>query len=220
MASSSGLGILARRDARATSASLLFGQTMFLVAVAIGFFAGGAYIGRDLSYNTGLVFALVAIVMLFAQAFVRPLRVGAIGVGWLYGLALLLGIGLGPILNYYASTDPTVVYQAAGGTGLTVLGMATFGMATSRDLVRWARPLFFAFFAVIVVSWILVLVSSTSSILLSIAIYVFASAFLAIDFQYLRRQAGPDDVVWLATGIFINIINIFLVLLRIFGNSR
>lgn len=220
MPNTTGLSILTRREASATSASLVFGQVMFLVGVAVAFFAAGAYIGRDLAYNTGLVFEIVAIVMLFAQAFVPPLRLGAVGVGWLCGLALLLGIGLGPILNYYASTDPTVVYQAGAGTALTVLGMATFGMATSRDLVRWARPLFFAFFAVILVSWILVLVSSTSSIVLSIAIYFFASAFLAIDFQYLRRQAGPDDVVWLATGIFINIINIFLVLLRIFGNSR
>jgi FtsH-binding integral membrane protein len=218
MPSTSGLSILTRRDAAATSATLIFGQVMFLVGVAVAFFAVGAYIGRDLPYNTGLVFEIVAIVMLFAQAFVRPLRAGPIGIGWLCALALLLGIGLGPILNYYASTDPTVVYQAGAGTALTVLGMGTFGVATSHDLVRWARPLFWGFLAVIIVSWILVLVSSTSSIVLSIAIYLFAAAFLAINFQYLRRQAGPDDVVWLATGIFINIINIFLALLRIFGN--
>ncbi len=35
-----------------------------------------------------------------------------------------------------------------------------------------------------------------------------------------RRQATERDVVWIATGVFINIINIFLTLLRIFGNSR
>ncbi len=132
-------------------------------------------------------------------------------------MALLLGIGLGPVLNYYASTDPTAVYQAAGGTALTVLGMGTFGVSTSRNLMRWARPLLWTFLAVIIVSWVLVLVGSGGSILISLAIYVFASAFLAINFQYLRRQAGPDDVVWIATGIFINIVNIFLALLRIFG---
>jgi modulator of FtsH protease len=48
--------------------------------------------------------------------------------------------------------------------------------------------------------------------------WLFASAFLAINFQYLRRHAGADDAVWLATGIFINVVNIFLALLNIFGN--
>jgi modulator of FtsH protease len=203
--------------ARSTTVSLLLGQVMFLVAVALAFFALGTYLGRDLPYSTGLICEIGAIAMLFAQAFVRPLRVGGLAVGWLYALALLLGIGLGPVLNYYTTYEPTVLYQAAGGTALTVAGMGAFGFATSRDLVRWARPLFWAFLAVILVSWVLVLLSSGGNIVISLAIYVFASAFLAIDFQYLRRQAGADDAVWLATGIFINVINIFLALLRIFG---
>lgn len=219
MASSEELGIFTpNAGARSASAAFLLGQVMFLVAVALGFFTLGCYIGRDLSYGTGLICELAAIAMLFAQAFVPQLRSGTLAVGWLYALALLLGIGLGPIIDYYTTYDPTVVYQAAGGTALTVAGMGAFGFATSRDLVRWARPLFFVFFAVILLSWLLVLFSSGGDIVLSIAIYLFASAFLAINFQYLRRGAGADDAVWIATGIFINIVNIFLALLRIFGS--
>lgn len=202
---------------RSSTVSLLLGQVMFLVAVALGFFALGTYIGRDLSYNTGLLFEIVAIVMLFAQAFVAPLRSGTLAVGWLYALALLLGIGLGPVIDYYTTYDQTVLYQAAGGTALTVAGMGAFGFATSRDLVRWARPLAWGFLVVILVSWLLVLFSSGGDIVLSILIYLFASAFLAINFQYLRRYAKADDAVWIATGIFINVVNVFLALLRIFG---
>jgi modulator of FtsH protease len=212
------LGIFTpQAGARSSTVSLLLGQVMFLVAVALGFFALGTYIGRDLSYNTGLLFEIVAIVMLFAQAFVPALRTGTLAVGWLYALALLLGIGLGPVINYYTTYDQTVLYQAAGGTALTVAGMGAFGFATSRDLVRWARPLFWGFLAVILLSWLLVLLSSGGDIVLSLAIYVFASAFLAINFQYLRRYAHADDAVWIATGIFINVVNVFLALLRIFG---
>lgn len=212
------LGIFtSNAGARSSTTSLLLGQVMLLVAVAIGFFALGSYIGRDLSYGTGLLFEIVAIVMLLAQAFVRPLRTGTLAVGWLYALALLLGVGLGPVISYYTTYDQTVLYQAAGGTALTVAGMGSFGFATSRDLVRWARPLFMGFFVLILISWLLVLLSSGGDIVLSLLIYVFASAILAIDFQYLRRRAGADDAVWLATGIFINIVNIFLALLRIFG---
>ena len=49
---------------------------------------------------------------------------------------------------------------------------------------------------------------------------MIVSAYLAIYFQIIRRQATERDVVWIATGVFINIVNIFLTLLRIFGNSR
>jgi modulator of FtsH protease len=219
--SSSGgeLGIFtSNAGSRSSTVSLLLGQVMFLVAVALAFFAGGAYIGRNLSYNTGLLCEIGAIVMLLAQAFVPALRTGALAVGWLYALALLLGIGLGPVIDYYTTYDQTVLYQAAGGTALTVAGMGAFGFATSRDLVRWARPLFWGFLAVILVSWLLVLLGSGGDVLLSLAIYVFASAFLAINFQYLRRYANADDAVWIATGVFINIVNVFLALLRIFGN--
>jgi modulator of FtsH protease len=206
--------------ARSTTAALLLGQVMFLVAISLVFFTAGAYIGRDLAYQTGLICEIGAIVMLFAQSFVKPLRVGALGMVWLYGLALLLGIGLGPVINHYATYDSTVLYQAAGGTALTVAGMGCFGFATSKDLVRWARPLFWGFLVVILISWVLVLTTSGGNIVLSLAIYVFASAFLAINFQYLRRYANADDAIWIATGIFVNVINIFLALLRIFGNSR
>lgn len=202
---------------RSSTASLLLGQVMFLVAVALGFFAFGAYIGRDLAEGTATVLWIVAIVMLFAQAFVPALRTGPLAVTWLYAIALLIGIGVGPIIAYYTTYDQTVLYQAAGGTALTVASAGAFGFATSRDLVRWARPLFWAFLAVFVVSWLLVLFASGGDIVLSILIYVFASAFIAINFQYLRRYAKADDAVWIATGIFINIINIFLALLRIFG---
>jgi modulator of FtsH protease len=202
---------------RSGTASLLLGQVMFLVGVALGFFALGCYIGHGLSYQTGFLLEIAAIVMLFAQAFVPALRTGTFAVVWLYALALLLGIGLGPVIAYYTTYDQTVLYQAAGGTALTVAGMGAFGFATSRDLVRWARPLFWAFLVVILASWLLVLFASGGDIVVSILIYVFASAFLAINFQYLRRYANADDAVWIATGIFINIVNIFLALLRIFG---
>ncbi len=40
-----------------------------------------------------------------------------------------------------------------------------------------------------------------------------------MDFNYLRRHATEDDVIWLATGIFVSIVNIFLSLLNLFGRN-
>jgi FtsH-binding integral membrane protein len=210
----------ARGAERATSATFLLGQVMFLVAIALAFAAAGTYIGRDLAYGTGIVCELGALAMIFAQMFVPALRTGSVGMVWMFGLALLLGIGLGPVITYYANTDPSAIYQAAGGTALTVAAMGSFGFATSRDLIRWMRPLFWALLGVFAISLILILVGSGEHLVLNLAIYVIVSAYLAIYFQLIRRVATEHDVVWIATGVFIAVVNIFLTLLRIFGNSR
>ena len=206
-----------RAGERAASSTFLLGQVMFLVAVALAFFAGGTYIGRDLSYGTGLICELGALAMLIVQMFVPRLREGSTGMTWMFGLALLLGLGLGPVINEYAQVDQSAIYQAAGGTALTVGVMGSYGFATSRDLIRWMRPLFFALLGVFLLAIVLILIGSGESFLLNLAIYVIVSAYLAIYFQIIRRGATERDVVWIATGVFINIINIFLTLLRIFG---
>jgi modulator of FtsH protease len=203
---------------RAASSTFLLGQVMFLVSIALGFCALGTYIGRDLGFTTAMICELAVLGMLIAQMFVPVLRAGSVGTTWMFALALLLGLGLGPVIAQYAAVDPAAIYQAAGGTALTVGVMGSYGFATSRDLIRWMRPLFFALLAVFSISIVLILIGSGESFLLNLAIYVIVSAYLAIYFQIIRRQATERDVVWIATGVFINIINIFLTLLRIFGS--
>ena len=39
-----------------------------------------------------------------------------------------------------------------------------------------------------------------------------------VDFNYLRKHGTEKDTVWLATGIFVSIINIFLALLNLFSD--
>ena len=202
---------------REASSTFLLGQVMFLVAVALAFFAAGTYIGRDLCYGTALICELGALGMLIVQMFVPTLREGSTGMTWMFALALLLGLGLGPVIDQYATYDRTRIYQAAGGTALTVGAMGSFGFATSRDLIRWMRPLFWALLAVFALSIVLILVGSGEHLVLNLAIYAIVSAYLAIYFQIIRRVATEHDVVWIATGVFINIVNIFLTLLRIFG---
>lgn len=210
----------ARAGERAASSTFLLGQVMFLVAVALAFTAAGTYIGRDLPFGTAEICEFGFLGMVLLQMFVSPLREGRVGMTWLFGLALLLGLGLGPVIANYAALDRPALYQAAGGTALTVGIMGSFGFATSRDLIRWMRPLFWALIVVFGVSLILILVGSGEHLVLNLALYVIFSAYLAIYFQIIKRQATERDVVWIATGVFINIINIFLTLLRIFGNSR
>jgi modulator of FtsH protease len=207
------------RASERASTRTLFGQVMFLVGLAIAFLALGSVIGRDMAYGNARILGFVAIGMLFAQSFVAPLRTGALGIGWLFALSLLLGLSLGPVLSHYASANPAALTQAAGGTALTTLGMGAYGLTTSKDLARWIRPLSYAMLGLFAISLLLLLFGGAGNPLLSLAVIAVSAALLIVDFNYLRRHATEDDVIWLATGIFVSIVNIFLSLLNLFGRN-
>ncbi|HEY1538278.1 MAG TPA: Bax inhibitor-1 family protein [Solirubrobacteraceae bacterium] len=204
-----------RAGAQAASATLL-GQVMFLVAVALGFLTAGALIGQDLSQKTAFICFMAGFVMLLAQSFGgQRLRVGALAVGWLYAVALLLGLGLGPTIAFFVANDGTVLTQAAGGTALIVLGMGAAGFALSKDLAGWMRPLSFVILGCVVVSFVLLLFSSGGNPILSAIVAIVSALLIMVDFNYLRQHGTADDAVWLATGIFVSIVNIFLSLLNL-----
>jgi FtsH-binding integral membrane protein len=209
-----------RAGARASSVALLLGQVMFLVSVALAFTALGTYIGRDLAIGTARICSFAGFGMLIIASFGgQRFRVGAFAVGWLYALALMIGLGLGPIIQYFAHVDQSALYRAAGGTALTVLGMGTLGFTMSRDLASWMRPLSFALLGVIVVSLVAILVGAGGSPLISLAIYGISAVLLMVDFNVLRRYGQEDDAVALATGIFVAVINIFISLLNLFSQD-
>jgi FtsH-binding integral membrane protein len=196
----------------------LLAQTMMLVALSIGVLTLGAYVGSDFTRGTALAFSIGGFVMLLAQSFVAPLRHGLLGTTWLFGLSLAIGLGLGPVLSSYIEFNPDVVAEAAGMTAVSVLGAASVGTLTSRDLSRWMRPLSITVFAVALASWVLFALGSGGSPIVSAAIGLLSAVLIVVDFNYLRRHATEDDVIWLATGIFVSIINIFLSLLNILSD--
>lgn len=199
------------------ASSSVFGRVMSLVGVAIAFTVLGAYVGRDLALGSAQVLGFVAIGMLFAQSVAAGLRRGGAGLTWLFALALILGLSLGPVLQVYVNAEPDVVIQAAGATALTTLAMGAWGLATSADLSRWLRPLSFAMLGLFVIGLLLLLFGAAGHPLFSLAVIVVSAALLVIDFNFVRNRATDDDVIWLATGIFVSILNLFISFLNLFG---
>ena len=202
--------------AAGVSTATIFGRVLFLVAVAIGFLTLGTFIGKDLAPGTALICSFGGLGMLLIASFGgERFRVGAFAIGWLYALALLIGLGLGPTIAYFTASQPGILTQAAGGTALTVLGMGALGFTLSRDLARWMRPLSLLVLLAVVVSIVMLVIGAPGSPVLSLAIYGLSAALILVNLNFLRKRAGEDDVVWLATGIFVAIINIFISLLNL-----
>ena len=205
-----------RAGARAISTTQLLGQVLFLVAVAIGFCALGTYLGRDLALGTARICSFVGFGMLLVSSFAgERFRVGAFAMGWLFATATAIGLGLGPVIAYFATVNETALTQAAAGTAATVAGCGALGLALSKDLARWMRPLSLIVFAACVGTIVWTLAAGTVPVVVSLLIYGLSAVLIVVDFNYLRRHGTEDDTVWLATGIFVSIVNIFISLLNI-----
>src|SRR3954452_9863292 len=202
------------------SVSTIMGQVLFLVAAALGVCALGTLLGQDLSFGTARVLSFVGFGMLIAQSFVASLRYGALGIGWLAATAAVIGFGLGPTIDYYATVAPNTLPSALPLPTLTALGMAAIGFAMSRDTVRWMRPLSWIVLGCIGVSLIALVFGGLGSLspFISLIILGASALLILVDFNYVRKHATENDVVWLATGIFVSIINIFLSLLSLLRN--
>jgi modulator of FtsH protease len=143
-----------------------------------------------------------------------------LAIGLLFGLGLLLGMAVGPVLAVYAKSQPSALWQAAGATAAFVGALGAFGYATRRDLSSWARTLFWALLGLIVfgIVGIFVAIPHGHIIYAVLGLGVFG-AFTIFDFNRLRR-ANMDSAVPIAAGIFLDIFNIFLFMLRLFGGGR
>ena len=130
-------------------ASELLGQVMGLVAVTVGFTALGAYLGRDLSGATGLVLFIGAFACIFGLNFAAARGREQLAIGLLFGLGLLLGLAVAPVIADYANADPSALWQAAGTTAAFVAACGAYGYATRRDLSSWGRTLFWALLGLI-----------------------------------------------------------------------
>ncbi len=137
----------------------------------------------------------------------------------LFAFGLLLGAAVSTTVNYYSATDPTAVRQAFGATALFVGGMGTVGYAIRRDLSFVYRILFWLLLALIIAGIALIFVHLEAAYT-AYAVFglVIVGLYTVVDFNRLRR-AGTQEAIPLAAGIFLDVLNIFLLFLRLFGRS-
>jgi FtsH-binding integral membrane protein len=204
------------RDATGT----LLGQTMGLVAVTAGLFAVGAYLGRDLSFGWGWVLFIAAFGCLIAMNFAAQ-RSQELTVTLLFGFGLLIGLATAPTLSYYAGADPRAVWQAGAATALFIAGFGAAGYATRRDLSALARILFWALIGLIVFGIVTIFVQiPNGAVIYAVLGLVIFAGLTAFDFQRLRRSQDIRTAPLLAASIFLDILNVFLLLLSLFGGGR
>ena len=198
----------------------LFGQVMGLVAVTVGFATLGAYAAREVGGSGWFIAWIIALGCLIGLNVASSRGNTGLALVLLFAFGLLLGASVSSTINYYATTDPTAVRQAFAATALFVGGLGAGGYAIRRDLSFLYRFAFWALLALIVAGIVLIFVhipaAYTAYSIVGLAIF---GLYTVIDFNRLRR-AGRNEAIPLAAGIFLDVLNIFLLFLRLFGSSR
>jgi FtsH-binding integral membrane protein len=198
----------------------LFGRVMGLVALTVLCATLGVYLARDLG-GAGWFFAwLLSFGCLIGLNAANSRGNTSLALVLLFAFGLLAGASVSTTVNYYAETDPMAVRQAFGATALFVGVLGAGGYATRRDLSFLYRIAFWLLIGLLVagIALIFVRIPAAYTIYSIFGLGVFG-LYVVIDFNRLRR-AGSAEAIPLAAGIFLDVLNIFLFFLRIFGRSR
>jgi FtsH-binding integral membrane protein len=132
-----------------------------------------------------------------------------------------MGVMIAPALFFFQQRNPGVIGQAAGIT-VGAFGILTlYAFVSRRDFSAWG-----SFFMVGL--WVLIATmvmnfffhNPTADLWLAGGTVLIFSGLLVFDTWRLRNVFGPEDYVVAAVQIYLDLLNIFLALLRILGGNR
>lgn len=192
-------------------------NTYILLSMTLIFSGFTAFLGvaSGIGHGAALVADIVAIAILW---FVLPRTANtAAGIPVLFAFTGLLGFGLGPVLNYYLSVNPSIVMTALGGTGVIFLGLSGYALTTRKD---------FSFLGgFVMIGMLVVLAAAILNIFLGVpalflalnaAIILIMSAFILWETSSLIH-GGETNYIMAAAGLFLSILNLFQALLHLLG---
>ena len=203
-------------------ASGLLGKIFGLLAFSLAFATVGGAVGAQIGPGWIMPLFFVELGLIFAVQRLRE-REG-INLVLLYAFATVSGMTIGPIIAAYVAAGlGTVVLEAAGITAAMTVGLSAYALTTKRDLSGLQPYLFMALLGLIVASLVNIFVGGTVMYtILSWGGAMLFSVLLIFDVNRARYAADTmGNAVVLTLGIYLDIVNLFLFVLRILqGGGR
>jgi len=165
----------------------------------------------------------ISIACLFAPLFLamRAQKVFPANIGFVLLFTVVSGVYISPILYFYGRSQPGLITQAA------VLTIVAFGILTAyafvsrRDFSAWGS-FFTGGLWVLIGTMLLNMYFRNPAMdlwLAGITVLIF-SGLLVYDTWRIRNVYGPDEYVAAAVQIYLDLLNLFLGLLRVLGGRR
>lgn len=172
---------------------------------------------------------LIMIALVFGMGYgINKMSAVALKIMFL-GYAVVLGITLIPIMYAYNTLSILNVFL---GTSTMFFVMTIYGMFTNSNLMSYTKYLFGAIIGILVMSLLNIFLRNDGiNITISIiGLFVFM-VYTAVDSQIIKNnmmilyREGQDDIIEKvqilgALNLYMDFINMFLYLLRLFGRSR
>ncbi|MDQ6670910.1 MAG: Bax inhibitor-1/YccA family protein [Chloroflexota bacterium] len=206
-------------DITVTNQPAVLGKVMGLLGFACLFTAGGAVIGRSLGPGAFFLSLIGSFGTVIALQFLRDRS--PLNLGLLYAFATFEGMALGLILEAYVARGlGGVVLNAAATTAAVTLAAGAYGYTTKRDLSGLGSILFIGLIGVVVASLVGIFVQLPLLYIgISAVAAVLFTGFLVFDLNRVANARGATEgqAILLAVSVYLDIFNLFLALLRLFG---
>nr|WP_227501691.1 Bax inhibitor-1/YccA family protein [Marinobacter nitratireducens] len=219
--------MIARGSATAAispAASKVLKNTYTLLAMTLLFSAVMAGVSMSIGLGRGasLLCSLGALALVWL---VLPRTANSsTGIGVVFAFTGLLGLSLGPILNFYLqmANGGQIVMQALGGTALVFFALSGYVLTTKKDF-SFMRGMLVAGLVVVLVAALGAMVAgmfgveiTAFSLAISAAIVFLMSGFILYDTSRIIN-GGEQNYILATTGLYLNIYNLFVALLQLIG---
>lgn len=123
-------------------------NTYLLLSATIAVAAASAFVWTQL--QLGMMSWWIYLIGFFGLSFIIEKTADSVwGLFWTFVFAAFIGAFLGPIVEYFARVNPTIVVQALSLTAVTFVGLSMYTVVRRADFSWLGQFLTIAFFVVI-----------------------------------------------------------------------
>ncbi|CAI9390374.1 MULTISPECIES: Bax inhibitor-1/YccA family protein [Bacillaceae] len=188
-------------------------------ALSLGIAFIGTMIGNFIPTYLFLPLSILEVVLLLIAIFARKGK--SLSYGFLFIFTFISGITTFPIVSYYVSTvGGNVVINALGTTTVVFAGVAIYATKTKRDFSFLRGMLLASLIALITIGIFNIFWPLATGGMLAysfIGVLVF-SGYVLYDFNRMKHYGvTADQVPLMALNLYLDFLNLFISILRIFG---
>lgn len=213
-----------------------------IVTFAVAAFVGSNQALQQTIYGTPLHYVVMfaPLVAIFGLAAgIQRMSVSTASIVF-YAFAAIMGLSIGWIFVVY---DLGMIAKAFLSTSVAFMGLSLYGYTTKRDLTgvgRFAIMGLIGVIALMLINWVSMMFfgggfGSAFNFVINVAVLLIFAALTAYDTQrikseyvaYAQHAGNPEAEQWLgkaaimgALSLYLNFINMFMVVLQFMGGSR
>ncbi len=203
----------------AISANKVLKNTYMLLSATLAFSAIMAVVSMSLALPSWMYLASVIGAMVLGMFVLPRTANSSAGIGVVFAITGLLGLGLGSILTLYMALPkgPEIIATAFAGTGLIFLGLSGYALTSKKDFSFMGGFLFAGIMVVFIAAIANIFLAMPAlSLAVSGGIILVMSGFILFDTSRIIN-GGETNYILATYGLYLNLFNIFISLLQILG---